>query len=145
MTRALLVYLLTLLALLSAAWLSLLAFSPHPLMLSGLWRGEDMSAMIVRDIRLPRSLVCALVGVGLGMAGSLLQAVTRNALASPHVLGINQGAGLFVALSLGVLNKFLERWVGAVLGIILVVVLIILFIQKRPRGLFALKGRAVEA
>lgn len=106
MMRAMLVYSVTLLALLFAAWLSLLAFSPYPLMLSGLWRGEDMSAMIVRDIRLPRMLVCALVGVGLGMAGSLLQAVTRNALASPHVLGINQGAGLFVALSLGVL----QRW-----------------------------------
>lgn len=49
------------------------------------------------------------------------------------------------ALSLGVLNKFLEPSVGAVLGKILVLVLIILFIQKRPRGLFALKGRAIEA
>ncbi len=43
------------------------------------------------------------------------------------------------------LNKFLEPYAGAVLGKILVLVLIILFIQKRPRGLFALKGRAVEA
>jgi urea transport system permease protein len=49
------------------------------------------------------------------------------------------------AFSLGVLNKFLEPYAGAVLGKILVLVLIILFIQKRPRGLFALKGRAVEA
>lgn len=48
------------------------------------------------------------------------------------------------ALSLGVVNKFLEPYAGAVLGKILVLVLIILFIQKRPRGLFALKGRAVE-
>jgi urea transport system permease protein len=49
------------------------------------------------------------------------------------------------ALSLGVLNKFLEPYAGAVLGKIVVLVLIILFIQKRPRGMFALKGRAVEA
>jgi len=49
------------------------------------------------------------------------------------------------AMSLGVLNKFLEPYAGAVLGKILVLVLIILFIQRRPRGLFALKGRAVEA
>jgi urea transport system permease protein len=49
------------------------------------------------------------------------------------------------AFSLGILNKFLEPYAGAVLGKILVLVLIILFIQKRPRGLFALKGRAVEA
>jgi urea transport system permease protein len=49
------------------------------------------------------------------------------------------------AMSLGLINKFLEPVAGAVLGKILVLVGIILFIQKRPRGLFALKGRAVEA
>lgn len=49
------------------------------------------------------------------------------------------------AFTLGILNKFLEPYAGAVLGKILVLVLIILFIQKRPRGLFALRGRAVEA
>ena len=48
-------------------------------------------------------------------------------------------------MSLGVANKFLEPYAGAVLGKILLLVLVILFIQKRPRGLFALKGRAVEA
>jgi urea transport system permease protein len=49
------------------------------------------------------------------------------------------------AFTLGIVNKLLEPAVGAVLGKILVLVAIILFIQKRPRGLFALKGRAVEA
>jgi urea transport system permease protein len=49
------------------------------------------------------------------------------------------------AFTLGIVNKLLEPTVGAVLGKILVLVAIILFIQKRPRGLFALKGRAVEA
>ena len=49
------------------------------------------------------------------------------------------------AFSLGIANKFLEPYAGAVLAKILVLVFIILFIQKRPRGLFALKGRAVEA
>ncbi len=49
------------------------------------------------------------------------------------------------ALTLGMANKFLEPYAGAVLGKIAILVLIILFIQKRPRGLFALKGRAVEA
>jgi urea transport system permease protein len=48
------------------------------------------------------------------------------------------------ALTLGIVNKFLEPATGAVLGKILVLVALILFIQKRPRGLFALKGRAVE-
>ncbi|MEC8443583.1 MAG: urea ABC transporter permease subunit UrtB [Pseudomonadota bacterium] len=48
------------------------------------------------------------------------------------------------AMSLGVVNKILEPWAGAVVAKILVLVFIILFIQKRPRGLFALKGRAAE-
>ena len=52
---------------------------------------------------------------------------------------------LVAALTLGVANKFLEPIAGAVLGKIIMLVFIILFIQKRPRGLFALKGRAVEA
>jgi urea transport system permease protein len=48
------------------------------------------------------------------------------------------------AFSLGLINKFLEPMAGAVLAKIFVLIAIILFIQKRPRGLFALKGRAVE-
>ena len=57
-----------------------------------------------------------------------------------NLWGTLLGAGL-----LGIINKFLEPYAGAVLGKILVLVGIILFIQRRPRGLFALKGRAVEA
>ncbi len=52
---------------------------------------------------------------------------------------------LFGAMSLGVINKFAEPWTGAVLAKILILVAIILFIQRRPRGMFALKGRSVEA
>jgi len=51
---------------------------------------------------------------------------------------------LVSGMTLGVANKFLEPWSGAVLAKILVLVFIILFIQKRPRGLFPQKGRAVE-
>ena len=50
----------------------------------------------------------------------------------------------FAAMSLGVANKVLEPWSGAVMAKILVLVFIILFIQKRPRGMFAQKGRAVD-
>ena len=49
------------------------------------------------------------------------------------------------ALTLGFANKFLEAWSGAVIAKIAVLVFIIVFIQRRPQGLFALKGRAVEA
>jgi len=48
------------------------------------------------------------------------------------------------AFLLGIVNKFLEPYSGAVLGKIFVLVAIIIFIQRRPRGLFALRGRAVE-
>jgi urea transport system permease protein len=48
------------------------------------------------------------------------------------------------AMSLGVVNKFIEPWTGAVMAKILVLVFIILFIQKKPRGLFPQKGRAAE-
>ena len=60
--------------------------------------------------------------------------------------GVGQLAGtVYAALGLGVLNKFLEGWAGAVLAKIAVLVFIIVFIQKRPQGIFALKGRSVEA
>ena len=56
--------------------------------------------------------------------------------------GVGQLAGtVYAALGLGVLNKFLEGWTGAVLAKIAVLVFIIIFIQKRPQGIFALKGR----
>ncbi|KZL22132.1 High-affinity branched-chain amino acid transport system permease protein LivH [Pseudovibrio axinellae] len=59
--------------------------------------------------------------------------------------GVGNLWGTFVgAMTLGVANKFLEPYAGAVLAKILTLVFIILFIQKKPRGLFALKGRAVD-
>jgi urea transport system permease protein len=56
--------------------------------------------------------------------------------------GVGQLAGtVYAALGLGILNKFLEGWTGAVLAKIAVLVFIIIFIQKRPQGIFAMKGR----
>jgi urea transport system permease protein len=60
--------------------------------------------------------------------------------------GVGQLAGtVYAALTLGFANKFLEAWSGAVIAKIVVLVFIIFFIQRRPQGLFALKGRAAEA
>jgi urea transport system permease protein len=60
--------------------------------------------------------------------------------------GVGQLAGtVYAALVLGFTNKLLESWSGAVLAKIAVLVFIIFFIQRRPQGLFALRGRAVEA
>ena len=60
--------------------------------------------------------------------------------------GVGQLAGtVYAALGLGVLNKLLEGWQGAVLAKIMVLVFIVVFIQKRPQGIFAMKGRSAEA
>jgi urea transport system permease protein len=60
--------------------------------------------------------------------------------------GVGQLAGtVYAAVGLGIVDKFLEGLSGAVLAKIVVLVFIIFFIQKRPQGLFALKGRTVEA
>ncbi len=59
--------------------------------------------------------------------------------------GVGQLAGtVYAALGLGILNKFLEGWTGAVLAKIAVLVFIIIFIQKRPQGIFAVKGRTAD-
>jgi urea transport system permease protein len=59
--------------------------------------------------------------------------------------GVGQLAGTMVgAMGLGMVNKILEPQVGAVLGKIAILAFIILFIQKRPQGLFALKGRVID-
>ncbi|KRF67658.1 iron-siderophore ABC transporter permease [Bacillus sp. Soil768D1] len=54
---------------------------------------------IIRTLRLPRALVGALVGANLAVAGALMQAITRNSLASPQVFGVNAGASFFIVTS----------------------------------------------
>ena len=59
--------------------------------------------------------------------------------------GVGQIAGtVYAGLGLGILNKLLEGWQGAVLAKIMVLAFIVVFIQKRPQGIFALKGRSAE-
>jgi urea transport system permease protein len=99
-------------------------------------------------------------GLGSGIAGLAGVALSQIGNVSPNLGtiyivdsflvvvfgGVGNLLGTFAgALSLGIVNKFLEPVAGAILGKIVVLVAIILFIQRRPRGLFALKGRAVEA
>ena len=99
-------------------------------------------------------------GLGSGIAGIAGVALSQIENVSPNLgqsyiidsfmVVVFGGVGnlwgtLVGAMTLGVANKFLEPYAGAVLAKILVLVLIILFIQKRPRGLFALRGRAVDA
>lgn len=56
--------------------------------------GDSPQSQIIWNIRMPRTIVGALVGVNLSLAGAILQAVMRNPLADPHIIGISSGAGL---------------------------------------------------
>jgi len=62
--------------------------------------GGDAS-IIIWDLRMPRTLVGIVVGAALGLAGALIQAMTRNPLADPGILGVNSGAAFFVVLGIG--------------------------------------------
>lgn len=56
--------------------------------------------IIIQDVRLPRALIATVVGASLAIAGALLQALTRNPLASPDILGFNAGASFFIVIAL---------------------------------------------
>jgi urea transport system permease protein len=94
--------------------------------------------------------IAGIAGVALSQIDNVSPNLGQGYIIDSFMVVVFGGVGnlwgtLVGAFSLGILNKVLEPYAGAVLGKILVLVLIILFIQKRPRGLFALKGRAVEA
>lgn len=87
---------------------------------------------------------CALSQVG-NVGPDLGQSYIVDAFMVVVLGGVGQLAGtVYAALGLGILNKFLEGWTGAVLAKIAVLVFIIVFIQKRPQGIFAMKGRSAE-
>ena len=93
--------------------------------------------------------IAGIAGVALSQIDNVSPNLGQSYIIDSFMVVVFGGVGnlwgtLVGAMSLGILNKFLEPYAGAVLGKILVLVLLILFIQKRPRGLFALKGRMVE-
>jgi urea transport system permease protein len=88
---------------------------------------------------------CALSQVG-NVGPDLGQGYIVDAFMVVVLGGVGQLAGtVYAGLGLGVLNKLLEGWQGAVLAKIMVLAFIVIFIQKRPQGIFALKGRSTEA
>jgi urea transport system permease protein len=139
------------------ALLALLRFTRFGLEMRAVTQNRPMAASM--GIRTSR--VDALTfGLGSGIAGMAGVALSQIDNVSPNLgqgyiidsfmVVVFGGVGnlwgtLVGSFVLGIANKFLEPYAGAVLGKIAILVLIILFIQKRPRGMFALKGRAVEA
>jgi len=93
--------------------------------------------------------IAGIAGVALSQIDNVSPNLGQNYIIDSFMVVVFGGVGnlwgtLVGALTLGVANKFLEPYAGAVLGKIIILVLIILFIQRRPRGLFAIKGRFVE-
>ncbi|MBP2649508.1 MAG: hmuU 3 [Firmicutes bacterium] len=68
--------------------------SPEDIVRAICYNGGDPMGQIVWNIRLPRSIVGALVGMNLALSGAILQAVMKNPLADPHIIGVSSGAGL---------------------------------------------------
>jgi urea transport system permease protein len=137
--------------------LGLLRFTRFGLEMRAVTQNRAMAAsMGIRTSRIDAltfglgSGIAGLAGVALSQIDNVSPNLGQGYIIDSFMVVVFGGVGnlwgtLVGAFTLGIANKFLEPYAGAVLGKIAILVLIILFIQKRPRGLFALKGRAVEA
>jgi len=139
------------------ALLGLLRFTRLGLEMRAVTQNRAMAAaMGIRTSRIDAltfglgSGIAGIAGVALSQIDNVSPNLGQGYIIDSFMVVVFGGVGnlwgtLVGAFSLGIANKFLEPYAGAVLAKILILVLIILFIQKRPRGLFALRGRAVEA
>jgi urea transport system permease protein len=137
--------------------LALLRFTHLGLEMRAVTQNRAMAAsMGIRTSRIDAltfglgSGIAGLAGVALSQIDNVSPNLGQGYIIDSFMVVVFGGVGnlwgtLVGAFSLGIANKFLEPYAGAVLAKIAILVLIILFIQKRPRGLFALKGRAIEA
>lgn len=90
--------------------------------------GAGTHGQILMNIRLPRTLVAALVGINLALSGAILQAVMKNPLADPHIIGISSGAGLMGILVMLLLPEYAylvtpAAFIGAMGAAILIYIL----------------------
>lgn len=149
----------------------IIAFAAAVLLAMALLIGKTRLGLFVRGVTQNRSMASCMgvnttridtyafaLGSGIaGLAGCALSQVGNVGpdLGQSYIVdsfmvvvlgGVGQLAGtVYAALGLGLVNKLLEGWTGAVLAKICVLVFIIIFIQKRPQGIFAMKGRSAEA
>lgn len=98
--------LLVILAALVVSAFASLAFGANPLSFEQVWNGlrvpdSSEASIIVWTLRIPRTLAGVIAGAAFGVAGALVQALTRNPLADPGILGVNAGAGFAVTLGVG--------------------------------------------
>jgi urea transport system permease protein len=140
-----------------AALQAMLRFTRLGLEMRAVTQNRTMAAsMGIRTARIDAltfglgSGIAGMAGVALSQIDNVSPNLGQGYIIDSFMVVVFGGVGnlwgtLVGAFTLGIANKFLEPYAGAVLGKIAILVLIILFIQKRPRGLFALRGRAVEA
>jgi urea transport system permease protein len=140
-----------------AALLAMLRFTRLGLEMRAVTQNRAMAAaMGIRTARIDAltfglgSGIAGIAGVALSQIDNVSPNLGQGYIIDSFMVVVFGGVGnlwgtLVGAFTLGIANKFLEPYAGAVLAKIAILVLIILFIQKRPRGMFALKGRAVEA
>jgi len=139
------------------ALLGLLRYTRMGLEMRAVTQNRSMAAsMGIRTARIDAltfglgSGIAGIAGVALSQIDNVSPNLGQGYIIDSFLVVVFGGVGnlwgtLVAAFTLGIANKFLEPYAGAVLAKIAILVFIILFIQKRPRGLFALKGRAVEA
>jgi urea transport system permease protein len=139
------------------ALLGMLRFTRLGLEMRAVTQNRTMAAsMGIRTARIDAltfglgSGIAGIAGVALSQIDNVSPNLGQGYIIDSFMVVVFGGVGnlwgtLVGAFTLGIANKFLEPYAGAVLGKIFILVLLILFIQKRPRGLFALKGRAIEA
>jgi urea transport system permease protein len=140
-----------------AALMAALRYTPLGLRMRAVTQNRRMAAAM--GIRTPwidaltfglGSGVAGIAGVALSQIDNVSPNLGQSYIIDSFMVVVFGGVGnlwgtTLGALTLGIVNKFLEPVAGAVLGKIVVLVLLILFVQRNPRGMFPLKGRAVEA
>lgn len=107
-TKKVLGLMVALMLLVGTSFLSLMVGS-KPLPFDVVWRAlfsspDSYDATIIHQARIPRTVIALFVGPAFGLAGAVIQALTRNPLADPGILGVNAGAAFAVALAIGVFS-----------------------------------------
>lgn len=122
--------------------------APHKAFV-GLFDESASSHIIMRYIRLPRTLAALLSGLGLSVSGVILQSITNNKLASPSIIGVNSGAGFAVILFMCFFPKMITALpFAAFLGAVVAALIILLVSEREPSGRKSsviLSGMAINA